>query len=125
MDSRDINTLRLSSNTSRGFMSCLENNAKITLITLTLNSSETLNDTLKSVFEQDYSNIEHLIVDGNSTDSTLSIVEEYSEKTKHKVVVLTKRQGIYNALNYAIQKDGDVIGVIHSDDYFASSNCVA
>ena len=90
MDSRDINTLRLSSNTSRRFMSSSENNTKITLITLTLNSSETVNDTLNSVFEQDYSNIEHLIVDGNSTDSTLRILEEYSKKTKHEVVVLNK-----------------------------------
>lgn len=126
MDSRDINTLRLSSNTSRRFMSSSENNTKITLITLTLNSSETVNDTLNSVFEQDYSNIEHLIVDGNSTDSTLRILEEYSKKTKHEVVVLNKTpSGIYNALNYAIEKaTGDVIGVLHSDDYFASSTCV-
>ena len=66
-----------------------------------------------------------MIVDGNSTDSTLRILEEYSKKTKHKVVVLNKTpRGIYNALNYAIQATGDVIGVIHSDDYFASSNCV-
>ena len=107
-------------------MSSSENNTKITLITLTLNSSETVNDTLNSVFEQDYSNIEHLIVDGNSTDSTLRILEEYSKKTKHEVVVLNKTpSGIYNALNYAIEKaTGDVIGVLHSDDYFASSTCV-
>ena len=126
MDSRDINTLRLSSNTSRRFMSSSENNMKITLITLTLNSSETVDDTLNSVFNQDYSNIEHLIVDGKSSDSTLQILDEYSEKTKHKVVVLSKTpNGIYSALNYAIEKaTGDVIGVIHSDDYFASSNCV-
>ena len=57
-------------------MSC-RNNAKITLITLT-RSSETLDDTLKSVFEQDYSNIEHLIVD-EIQRLNISTVEEYSE----------------------------------------------
>ena len=125
MGSVDINMLKSNSNTLRGYMS-YSNNNKITLITLTLNSAKTLADTLKSVDQQSYKNIEHLIVDGHSTDSTSQILDEYSRKANHDIEVFKKNPaGIYNALNYGIEKaSGDVIGVIHSDDYLADNNCI-
>ena len=117
--------LKSNSNTLRGYMS-YSNNNKITLITLTMNSAKTLADTLNSVHQQSYKNIEHLIVDGHSTDSTSQILDEYSRKANHDIEVFKKNPaGIYNALNYGIEKaSGDVIGVIHSDDYLADNNCI-
>ena len=55
---------------------------KISIITITYNSAATLEDTLRSVVNQDYPNMEYLIIDGKSKDSTLSIVDKYKEKSK-------------------------------------------
>ncbi len=55
---------------------------KISIITVTLNSSKTIRDTLSSVFSQNYKNIEHIIVDGGSKDETNSILKKYSFKKK-------------------------------------------
>ena len=53
---------------------------KISIITVTLNSDQTIRDTLNSVFSQTYKNIEHIIVDGGSNDQTLSILKRYPNK---------------------------------------------
>ena len=55
---------------------------KISIITITLNSELTIRDTLNSVLSQTYNNIEHIIVDGGSTDATLSIIKRYPNKNK-------------------------------------------
>ena len=54
---------------------------KISIITVTFNSEKTLQDTLDSVLQQDYRNIEHIIIDGGSTDSTVDIIRAYASKT--------------------------------------------
>ena len=91
---------------------------KISIITATYNSAKTLEDSINSLNSQDYSNIEYIIVDGDSTDSTLRIVEKY----KHRVATLIseKDNGIYDALNKGVAlATGDIIGFLHSDDLFA------
>ena len=101
------------------------NNEKplVTIITVTLNSEKYLRETLESVACQDYPNIEYLIVDGGSTDSTLDILDEY----KHLIKKIYTRppKGVPDAMNFGIMAaSGEIIGMIHSDDYYADSTVV-
>lgn len=88
---------------------------KISIITITYNSEKTLRETLNSVRKQNYDNLEYIIVDGCSTDSTLSIVDEYKDIVS--LIVSEKDNGISDAMNKGIRlATGDLIGIIHSDD---------
>ena len=99
------------------------NKMKISIITITYNSSKTLATTLESVAAQDYHNIEHIIVDGLSKDNTIEIVKQFPHVAKW---VSEKDKGLYDALNKGIQMaTGDVIGLIHSDDFLASNDAVS
>jgi glycosyltransferase len=89
---------------------------KISIITATFNSSKTLRDTMRSVMEQDYPNVEHLIIDGASKDDTLAIARSYSHVAK---IVSEKDNGIYDAMNKGVANaTGDVIGILNSDDVY-------
>jgi glycosyltransferase len=91
---------------------------KISIITATFNSEKTIYSTLQSVDNQTYKNIEHIIIDGKSTDKTLEIVAKFSSVSK---VISEKDSGVYFALNKGIKKaSGDVIGFLHADDFFAN-----
>jgi glycosyltransferase involved in cell wall biosynthesis len=90
---------------------------KISVITVTYNSSSTIEDTVRSVVEQDYPDVEYIIVDGLSKDNTLEIVNKYKERIPK--VISEKDDGIYFALNKGLQlATGDVIAILHSDDFF-------
>lgn len=90
---------------------------KISIITVTYNSAATLEETIQSVVQQDYPNIEYIVVDGKSTDDTLKIIERYKEKIAK--IVSEKDAGLYDALNKGIElATGDVIGILHSDDFY-------
>lgn len=74
--------------------------------------------TIVSVNEQAYPNVEHVFVDGASTDQTLSVIEKDSLRTKR--VMSEPDKGIYDALNKGIAlATGDVIGFLHADDFYA------
>lgn len=93
---------------------------KVSIITITYNSASTLKDTIESVINQSYPNIEYIIVDGKSTDSTLEIIESY--KNKISKIVSEKDNGLYDALNKGISvATGDLVGIIHSDDFYTSN----
>ena len=98
---------------------------KISIITATYNSLETLPTTLKSIVEQNYENIECVVIDGKSTDGTLKIIYKYqidNPDISFKIIS-EKDTGIYDALNKGIfNATGDIIGFLHSDDMLASSN---
>ena len=97
---------------------------KISVITATWNSEETIEDTLRSLNSQDYSDIEHIIVDGASTDATLDYVQRYGDNVN--TVISEKDNGIYEALNKGINAStGDVIGFLHSDDLYANQNVLS
>ena len=97
---------------------------KFTIITVTLNSERTIRDTLNSVLSQNYKNYEHLIIDGGSTDETLSILKKY-KRSKVKIF-LKKDYGIYKSINYAIKKStGDYIHILNSDDIFFSNHILS
>ncbi len=96
---------------------------KISIITVTLNSDETIRDTLNSVFSQNYKNIEHIIIDGGSNDQTLSLLKKYPNKKKK--IFVKKGFGIYKSINYGIRKSsGKYICILNSDDIFQSNNSV-
>lgn len=108
-------------------------NMKISIITITYNSAKTLPNTLQSVLSQTYPHIEHIIVDGASTDGTQELIETYAKEvqkgkdecTREVRWVSEKDSGIYNAINKGIQMaTGDVIGFVHSDDMLFSSDSI-
>lgn len=97
---------------------------KISVITATWNSARTLEDTIESLIAQDYPDIEYIIIDGSSTDSTLDVIETYGDRVSK--VVSEKDKGIYDALNKGIAlATGDVVGFLHSDDVFANERVLS
>ena len=94
---------------------------KISVITATYNCASVLEDCLASVAGQVYENIEHILIDGSSTDATLEVIQNYrSAVTK---IVSEPDDGIYDALNKGIlHACGDVIGFLHSDDVFSTND---
>ena len=97
---------------------------KISVITITFNSEKTIKDTVLSLENQTYKNIEYIVIDGNSTDTTLEIIK--NSCTRVTKLVSEKDDGIYHALNKGIQiATGDYVGFLHSDDIFASCHSVA
>ena len=98
---------------------------KISIITITYNSAKSLPRALESVQSQKYDDIEHIIVDGASTDGTREIVEAYAAKHKNVRWISEKDKGIYNALNKGIHlATGDVIGFLHSDDVLKNADSI-
>ncbi|WP_053155105.1 glycosyltransferase family 2 protein [Pseudomonas sp. Pf153] len=96
---------------------------KISIITVSYNSAATIRDTIESVLSQRYEDIEYIIVDGASKDSTMAIVNEYSDRIAK--IVSEPDKGIYDAMNKGISlASGDVIGILNSDDFFESSDAV-
>lgn len=93
---------------------------KVSIITPCLNSEKTIRDTLESVLNQTYKNIEYIVVDGGSTDGTLEIIKEYLPQFSGRMkYVSEKDRGIYDAMNKGIKMShGTLIGIINSDDYY-------
>ena len=97
---------------------------KISIITVCYNSEKTIGDTLRSVFDQKYENIEHIIIDGGSTDRTLAIV---STAGAHVAKIVSEPDnGIYDAMNKGIAlATGDVVGFINADDFYPGPTVLA
>ena len=96
---------------------------KVSIITVCFNSEKTIEDTLKSVAAQTYPDIEYIVIDGLSSDSTNDIVRRYSDIVS--VHISEKDEGLYDAMNKGIKHaTGDVIGIINSDDIFASNKSI-
>ena len=90
-------------------------NPKISIITITYNSERTLEQTIKSVIEQNYNNLEYIIIDGGSKDKTLDIIKKYEDKIAYWVS--ERDHGISDAFNKGIRAaTGEIIGIINSDD---------
>ena len=97
---------------------------KVSLITIAYNSAETIEDTIKSIVAQDYFNIEYIIIDGGSTDNTLSIVNKFKDSIA--TIISEPDKGIYDAMNKGVQNaTGDIIGILNSDDIYANNKVVS
>lgn len=96
----------------------------VSIITVCFNSENTIQDTLESVINQTaFPKIEYIIIDGSSTDSTMSIINKYKQKISK--VVSEPDKGIYDAMNKGIQlSTGDVIGILNSDDIYSNNNVI-
>lgn len=96
---------------------------KITIITATYNSFPVISDCIKSISSQQNVNIEHIIIDGGSTDATLS---EVKKSTINTTIISEPDNGIYDALNKGIGRaTGDIIGFLHSDDMFSNATTLS
>jgi len=90
---------------------------RITIITVCYNRKATIEKAINSVLEQNYHDIEYIIIDGNSTDGTKEIIESYGDKISKYISEPDK--GMYDAINKGLKlATGDVIGLMHSDDEF-------
>lgn len=96
---------------------------KISIVTVCRNSESTIRDTIESVLSQTYRDIEYIVVDGCSTDGTVSIIDEYRDRIAH--VVSEPDNGIYDAMNKGIgMATGDFVGILNSDDFFVSTDTI-
>tara|TARA_B110001454_G_C12716780_1_gene432890 strand:- start:1418 stop:2197 length:780 start_codon:yes stop_codon:yes gene_type:complete len=92
---------------------------KISIITVVLNGQKSIERCLKSVINQNYpkNKIEYIVIDGGSTDKTVSIIKKYKKKINYWHS--KKDKGLYDAMNIGISKStGNIIGILNSDDYF-------
>jgi len=94
---------------------------KISIITVCLNAADTIEETIQSVFAQTYPSVEYIVIDGKSTDGTLEILHKY--KHRFAALISEKDGGLYAAINKGVKMaTGDVIGILHADDMYATSN---
>lgn len=97
---------------------------KISVITATYNCVNTIDDCLASVQGQSHPDVEHIVVDGASTDGTIAVVE--SRHDCRGSLVSEPDNGIYDALNKGIARArGDVVGFLHADDLYADTGVLA
>jgi glycosyltransferase involved in cell wall biosynthesis len=98
-------------------------NPLVSIITITYNSERTIKETFESVLSQAYTNIEYIIVDGNSSDNTISIINSYKAKFVDRNITFKflseDDDGIADAWNKGLKlATGDIISMLNSDDWF-------
>jgi glycosyltransferase involved in cell wall biosynthesis len=97
---------------------------KVSIITVCFNSAQTIERSLLSVKTQDWSNIEHIVIDGASDDATLEILHLHKVSLSH--LVSEPDSGIYDAMNKGLKlATGDVICFLNADDYYSSSSVIS
>ena len=97
---------------------------KISVITVVFNRRDTIEGTLRSVVSQTYGDVEHIVVDGGSSDGTMVVLNAYRDQID--VLLSEADRGIYDALNKGIAlATGDVVGFLHADDVFADEGVLA
>lgn len=97
---------------------------KVSIITVSYNSALTIADTIKSVVNQDYKDVEYIIIDGKSSDHTLAVIEPF--KAQIARIVSEPDKGIYDAMNKGLAlATGDVVGILNSDDVYADNTVIS
>ena len=91
---------------------------RVSIITVVYNGKNTIEDCIKSVAGQTHPHLEHIIIDGGSTDETVWVIRKHEDKIAYWVSEPDK--GIYDAMNKGIKAaSGDIIGILNSDDFYA------
>jgi glycosyltransferase involved in cell wall biosynthesis len=99
---------------------------KVTVVTVCYNSRETIAECIQSVISQEYVDVEYIIVDGQSSDGTVQIIEKSAREQKSKIRFISEKDnGIYDAMNKGIRMaSGDVVGFLNADDFFADNSVI-
>ena len=98
----------------------IKKNPVISIITVVLNGGKTIEETIKSVLNQKYKNLQYIVLDGRSKDATIKIINKYKDKIYY--FKSEKDLGIYDAFNKGLDvANGDLIGFINSDDIFTDN----
>ena len=91
---------------------------KVSVITVCFNSATTIERAIKSVADQEWPMIEHIVIDGDSTDGTKAIIQRFSSRLAY--VVSERDAGIYDAMNKGLDHaSGDIVCFLNADDYYA------
>ena len=97
---------------------------RISIITVAFNAAETIADTLKSVAGQTHPDVEHIVIDGASTDGTLEVVKRHGTHVSR--LVSEPDRGIYDAMNKGLAlSTGAVVGFLNADDVYADADVLA
>jgi glycosyltransferase involved in cell wall biosynthesis len=100
------------------------NSLKVSIITVCFNSEHTIEDTIRSVSNQSYNNIEYIIIDGGSVDGTQKLLNKFKDNID--VLVCEPDDGIYDAMNKGVAlASGDIVGILNSDDYYLNDEVIA
>jgi len=96
---------------------------KVSIISVCLNSEKYIRNAIESVVNQDYTNIEYIVVDGQSTDNTLNIINEYINQIT--IIISEKDSGLYDAMNKGIMAaSGDIVCMLNSDDFYENNQII-
>lgn len=96
----------------------------ISLVTVCYNAEATIERCITSAINQNFKNLEYIIVDGGSTDNTINIVKKFKDRIS--IFISEPDSGIYDAMNKGIGKaTGQVIGMLNADDYFANNEILS
>lgn len=97
---------------------------KVSIITVCYNSSDHIEDAIRSVASQDYDNIEHIIVDGGSSDGTVDLLKKHNSSIAHWIS--EPDHGIYDAMNKGIKMaTGELVGILNSDDFYYDHSIIS
>jgi glycosyltransferase involved in cell wall biosynthesis len=89
---------------------------KVSVITVCYNAEKTIENTILSIINQSYNNIEYIIIDGKSTDNTLTLIKKYQSSID--TIISEPDKGIYDAMNKGIKKaTGEIISIVNADDF--------
>jgi glycosyltransferase involved in cell wall biosynthesis len=97
---------------------------RVSIVTVCFNSADTIGQTIRSVQDQEYRRIEHVIIDGGSTDGTIDIVKTFNGRIKK--LLSEPDEGIYDAMNKGLHlARGEVIAFLNADDVYASPTVIS
>lgn len=97
---------------------------KVSLITVVFNCEDFIEQCIQSVLNQDYPKLEYIVIDGNSSDCTPSIIEKYQDQVSH--YISEPDGGMYDALNKGIAwASGELVGIVNADDYLAGPTVIS
>lgn len=98
---------------------------KVSIVTTCFNREHTIGKAIRSVMRQSYPDIEHIVIDGASTDRSLQVIE-HCHSPRIAALVSEKDRGCYEALNKGVKRaTGQIVGWLHSDDFFFSDDVIA